>query len=68
MIPEARNQLGVSMPVDVEDMQTAAAMLAAGGLKPRDISVALRVNVEQVRAWLSHSSMRSDGTVLDDGR
>ena len=52
MIPEARNQSGVSMPVDVEDMQTAAAMLAAGGLKPQDISVALRIDVGQVRAWL----------------
>ena len=68
MIPEARNQSGVSMPVDVSHMRTAAAMLAAGGLKLRDIAVAFRINVEQVRAWLSHSSMRSDGTVLDDGR
>lgn len=53
MIPEARNQSGVSMPVDVEDMQTAAAMLAAGGLKPWDIAAAIRVDIAQVKAWLS---------------
>ena len=35
------------------DMRTVAAILAAGGLKPQDISVALRVDVGQVRAWLS---------------
>ena len=52
MIPEARNQSGVSMPVDVEDMRTATAMLAASGLKPLDIADALRVDVNQVRAWL----------------
>ena len=42
------------------DMRTAAAVLAAGGLKPQDISVALRVAVGQVRAWLSlpHASVR----------
>ena len=37
------------------DMRMAAAMLAAGGLKSRDIAAALRIDVEQVRAWLSPS-------------
>ena len=56
MIPKARNQSGVCMPVGVEDLQAAAAMLAAGGLTPRDIAAALRINVEQVRTWLSPPS------------
>ena len=52
------------------DMRTACSMLAAGGLKLRDIAAALRVDVEQVRMWqsLPHSSVRSGGTVLDDDR
>ena len=70
MIPEARNQSGVSMPVDVEDMRTATAMLAAGGLKPLDIASALRVDVKQVTSWLSlptHSGVATSPRNTESG-
>ena len=70
MIPEARNQSGVSMPVDVEDMRTATAMLAASGLKPLDIASALRVDIKQVTSWLSlpaHSRLATSPRNTESG-